>query len=154
MRGRLERIECGQPFGVFVDFAHTPDALTACLKALRQVTSGRVICVFGAGGDRDRQKRPLMGQAVQQGADLAVITSDNPRSEDPQAIADEVLEGFDDPAAAHVILDRVGGHPLGPGAAKPGDSVLLAGKGHETSQIIGDRADSAGRRRGGPPLAL
>ena len=65
MPGRLQRIECGQPFGVFVDFAHTPDALTGCLKALRQVTGGRVICVFGAGGDRDRQKRPLMGRAVQ-----------------------------------------------------------------------------------------
>ena len=137
VRGRLERIECGQPFGVFVDFAHTPDALTACLKALRQATSGRVICLFGAGGDRDRQKRPLMGRAVQQGADLAVITSDNPRSEDPQAIAAEILEGFDNPAAARVILDRVAAIHWALAAARRGDSVLLAGKGHETSQIIG-----------------
>ena len=104
--GRLERIECGQPFGVFVDFAHTPDALTGCLQALRQVTAGRLICVFGAGGDRDRQKRPLMGRAVEHGADLAVVTSDNPRSEDPHAIIADILAGFERPADAQVIADR------------------------------------------------
>ncbi len=92
--GRLERIECGQPFGVFVDFAHTPDALTGVLKTLRQVTAGRLICVFGAGGERDRQKRPLMGRAVEQGADVAILTNDNPRHEDPQAIFRDVLDGF------------------------------------------------------------
>ena len=83
--GRLERIECGQPFSVFVDFAHTPDALTGVLKTLRQVTAGRVICVFGAGGQRDRQKRPLMGRAVEKRADVAILTNDNPRHEDPLA---------------------------------------------------------------------
>jgi UDP-N-acetylmuramoyl-L-alanyl-D-glutamate--2,6-diaminopimelate ligase len=137
VRGRLERIECGQPFGVFVDFAHTPDALTACLQTLRRAASGRVICLFGAGGDRDRQKRPLMGRAVERGADLAVVTSDNPRSEDPRAIADEIVEGFEDPAAAKVILDRAAAIRWALAEAKPGDCVLLAGKGHETSQIIG-----------------
>ena len=137
--GRLQRIECGQPFGVFVDFAHTPDALIGCLKTLRQVTTGRVICVFGAGGDRDRHKRPLMGRAVESGADLAVITSDNPRSEDPQAIADEILEGFQAPAAARVILDRVEAIRWALAQAAPGDCVLIAGKGHETDQIIGNQ---------------
>ena len=137
--GRLQRIECGQPFGVFVDFAHTPDALIGCLKALREVTAGRVICVFGAGGDRDRKKRPLMGQAVEHGADIAVVTSDNPRSEDPQAIADEILEGFQAPATARVLLDRVEAIHWSLGHAVPGDCVLIAGKGHETEQIIGDQ---------------
>ncbi len=154
VRGRLERIECGQPFGVFVDFAHTPDALTACLKALRQATSGRVICLFGAGGDRDRQKRPLMGRAVQQGADLAVITSDNPRSEDPQAIADEVLKGFDDPAAAHVILDRVAAIHWALAAATARRQRALGRQRTRDQPDHRRRADSAGRRRGGPPLAL
>jgi UDP-N-acetylmuramoyl-L-alanyl-D-glutamate--2,6-diaminopimelate ligase len=139
VRGRLQRIECGQPFGVFVDFAHTPDALTGCLKSLRKATAGRVICLFGAGGDRDRQKRPLMGRAVEQGADLAVVTSDNPRSEDPRSIAAEILQGFDNPAAAQVILDRVEAIRWVLQNARPGDCVLLAGKGHETSQIIGQQ---------------
>ena len=98
--GRLERIECGQPFGVFVDFAHTPDALTNVLKALRQVTAGRLICVFGAGGERDRQKRPLMGRAVEQGADLAILTNDNPRHEDPLAIFPRRARRFRQPRRA------------------------------------------------------
>jgi len=84
--GRMERIECGQPFNVFVDYAHTPDALASVLGSLRQVTAGRLICIFGAGGQRDREKRPLMAQAVEASADLAVITDDNPRREDPARI--------------------------------------------------------------------
>jgi UDP-N-acetylmuramoyl-L-alanyl-D-glutamate--2,6-diaminopimelate ligase len=136
--GRLERIECGQPFGVFVDFAHTPDALSACLHALRQVTAGRLICVFGAGGDRDRSKRPLMGQTVENAVDLAVVTSDNPRSEDPQAIADEILEGFRAPSAGRVILDRAAAIQWALSAARPSDCVLIAGKGHEHYQILGN----------------
>ncbi|HEX3727547.1 MAG TPA: UDP-N-acetylmuramoyl-L-alanyl-D-glutamate--2,6-diaminopimelate ligase, partial [Pirellulales bacterium] len=92
--GRLERIECGQPFGVFVDFAHTSQALEASLETLREVTSGRLICVFGAGGNRDVQKRPLMGQVVESLSDVAIVTSDNPRLEDPRAIAADVLAGF------------------------------------------------------------
>ena len=135
--GRLERIECGQPFRVFVDFAHTPDALAAALAALREVTQQRLICVFGAGGDRDRQKRPLMGRAVELGADLAVITNDNPRSEDPQTIAGEILSGFRKPSAVRQILDRREAIAWALGEARPGDCVLIAGKGHEKQQIIG-----------------
>ena len=136
--GRLQRIECGQPFGVFIDYAHTPDALTAALKSLRQVISGRLICVFGAGGDRDRQKRPLMGREAERLADCVVLTSDNPRSEDPLEIVDEILEGFRQPPAAHVIIDRSDAIHWALAHAQPGDCVLIAGKGHEDYQIIGD----------------
>ncbi len=136
--GRLQRIECGQPFSVFVDFAHTPDALAASLRALRQVTSGRLICVFGAGGDRDRQKRPLMGREAERLADCVVLTSDNPRSEDPLEIIDEILEGFRQPPAAQVIVDRTAAVHWALAHAEPGDCVLIAGKGHEAYQMVGD----------------
>jgi UDP-N-acetylmuramoyl-L-alanyl-D-glutamate--2,6-diaminopimelate ligase len=136
--GRLERIECGQPFGVFVDFAHTPHALAGCLRTLRSLVDGRLICVFGAGGDRDRKKRPLMGRAVEAGADLAVVTSDNPRAEDPQTIIHDLLGGFRQPAAAKVVPDRAEAIHWALAAAEPGDCVLIAGKGHENSQIVGD----------------
>ncbi len=136
--GRLERIECGQPFGVFVDFAHTPDALTGILKTLRQVTAGRVICVFGAGGQRDRQKRPRMGRAVEQGAHVAILTNDNPRHEDPHSIFHDVVEGFHNPAVVEVIPDRVEAIHRALRLAGPGDCVLIAGKGHENYQIVGD----------------
>ena len=136
--GRLERIECGQPFSVFVDFAHTADALTAALRTLRGVTRGRLICVFGAGGDRDRRKRPLLAQAVEHDADLAVVTSDNPRTEDPQAIIADVLEGFRHPGDAEVVADRAEAIRFALRSARPADCVLIAGKGHETHQIVGD----------------
>jgi UDP-N-acetylmuramoyl-L-alanyl-D-glutamate--2,6-diaminopimelate ligase len=135
--GRLQRIECGQPFGVFIDYAHTPDALEGCLQALRDVTAGRLICVFGAGGDRDERKRPLMGHAVESGCDLAIVTNDNPRTEAPQAIFDDILEGFDRPADALVIPDRADAIRRALTSAGPGDCVLIAGKGHEIYQIIG-----------------
>jgi UDP-N-acetylmuramoyl-L-alanyl-D-glutamate--2,6-diaminopimelate ligase len=134
----LQRIECGQPFSVFIDYAHTPDALAGSLQALRSVTSGRLICVFGAGGDRDRQKRPLMGQEAERLADCTVLTSDNPRHEDPREIVDEILEGYQRPAAAMVILDRSEAIQLALTKAQPGDCVLIAGKGHEAYQIFGD----------------
>jgi UDP-N-acetylmuramoyl-L-alanyl-D-glutamate--2,6-diaminopimelate ligase len=137
--GRLERVECGQPFGVFVDFAHTPDALREVLKTLRHVTPGRVICVFGAGGERDRQKRPLMGRAVEEGSHAAILTNDNPRSEDPRAIFRDVLGGCLCPQAVQVVPDRVEAIHRTLAAARPGDCVLIAGKGHEDYQIIGDR---------------
>jgi UDP-N-acetylmuramoyl-L-alanyl-D-glutamate--2,6-diaminopimelate ligase len=136
--GRLQRIECGQPFSVFVDYAHTPDALTLCLKALRATTSGRLICVFGAGGNRDQAKRPLMGRAVEEAADIAVITSDNPRHEDPRDIIDEIRSGFETPKAARVVVDRTEAIRWTLAQALPGDCVLIAGKGHEHYQIIGD----------------
>lgn len=135
--GRMEAVECGQAFGIFVDYAHTDDALRRCLSALRQLTAGRVICVFGAGGDRDRTKRPLLGKAAGL-ADIAVVTSDNPRSEDPQQIIRDVLAGF--PAAAprpYVEVDREQAIAWAIAQAEPGDCVLVAGKGHETEQIIG-----------------
>lgn len=137
--GRLERIECGQPFSVFVDFAHTPDALTNTLETLREVIEGRLICVFGAGGDRDRQKRPLMARAVETLADVAVITNDNPRTEDPNVIIRELLDGCDHPSEMKVLPDRAKAIHWALAQAQPGDCVLIAGKGHETYQIIGDQ---------------
>jgi len=134
--GRLQRIECGQPFSVFIDFAHTPDALAGTLQALRNVISGRLICVFGAGGDRDRRKRPLMGQAAEKLADCTVLTSDNPRNEDPRDIVAEILEGFEQPAAARVIIDRTEAIHWALAQAQPGDCLLIAGKGHEDYQIV------------------
>ena len=135
--GRLEAVECGQPYSILVDYAHTPDALRRCITGLRQLTAGRVICVFGAGGDRDRLKRPLLGQAAA-GADMAVLTSDNPRTEDPWQIMQDVLTGL--PANArqpHIESDRVEAIQWALSQAQPGDCVLVAGKGHETEQIYG-----------------
>jgi UDP-N-acetylmuramoyl-L-alanyl-D-glutamate--2,6-diaminopimelate ligase len=137
--GRLERIECGQPFGVFVDYAHTPDALTGVLAALRDVTRGRLLCVFGAGGDRDRSKRPLMGRAVEQAADVAIVTSDNPRGESPLKIIDDVLSGFEDRFHPRAIVDRGEAIAWALSQARAGDCVLIAGKGHEDYQQIGEK---------------
>jgi len=136
--GRMEPVVCGQPFGVVIDYAHTPDALVACLKALRTVTAGRVICVFGAGGDRDRQKRPQMGTVVERLADLAVITSDNPRSEDPRVIAENVRRGFSSPATAKIVTDRAAAIAFALREARAGDCVVIAGKGHESYQVVGN----------------
>jgi UDP-N-acetylmuramoyl-L-alanyl-D-glutamate--2,6-diaminopimelate ligase len=135
--GRLERIECGQPFGLFVDRAHTPKALSTCLKTLREVVRGRLICVFGAQGERCQGRRPLLGRAVERGADLAVITDDNPRDEDPQAIIECILGGLKFPAEAEVIPDRAEAIAWALSQARPGDGVLIAGKGHRTQQIAG-----------------
>ena len=137
--GRLECIVRG-PFDVFVDFAHTPDALDQVLKALRPLVSGRLIVVFGAGGDRDPTKRPEMGAAVSRHADVVVVTSDNPRTEDPAAIVAQVSAGVTaaDPAADPVeIVSRRDAIRWALGRARPGDAVLLAGKGHETYQVVG-----------------
>lgn len=135
--GRMERLSCGQPFEVFVDYAHTDDALKRCLQSLKSITPGRVLCVFGAGGDRDRAKRPLLGRAALL-ADAAIVTSDNPRSEAPLAIIDEIVGGM---SSAHVkpIIepDRATAIRMALDLARPGDSILIAGKGHENEQIIG-----------------
>jgi UDP-N-acetylmuramoyl-L-alanyl-D-glutamate--2,6-diaminopimelate ligase len=137
--GRLERVHCGQRFEVFVDYAHTDDALRRCLNSLRSVTPGRLICVFGAGGDRDRTKRPLLGRASQL-ADLPIVTSDNPRSEPPERIAADLLDGFDPSGPQPVVeLDRARAIRRAMRLARPGDSVLIAGKGHENEQIFHDR---------------
>lgn len=137
--GRMERVIAGQAFDVFVDFAHTADALHRSLANLRRVCSQRIIVVFGAGGDRDRNKRPKMAQAVL-GADMIVVTSDNPRTEDPQRIVDDILAGFAPSfPPLRVELDRRAAISWALDQARPGDCVLIAGKGHETEQIIGTK---------------
>ncbi|MEZ5406711.1 MAG: UDP-N-acetylmuramoyl-L-alanyl-D-glutamate--2,6-diaminopimelate ligase [Acidimicrobiales bacterium] len=140
VRGRFELVDGGQPFHVAVDYAHTPDALEAVITAGREVTAGRVIVLFGCGGDRDHDKRPEMGAVVDRLADVAVVTSDNPRSEDPDAIIAAVVSGMGpDPERVRVEPDRRRAVALALSLAAPGDLVLLAGKGHETTQVIGDR---------------
>lgn len=135
--GRMERIDCGQGFGVFVDYAHTPEALEAVLRSLRALTAGRLICVFGAGGDRDRGKRPLMAKAVEAWADVAVITDDNPRHEDPSKIRRDILCGFESLDAIVTKPDRAEAVAWALDQAVPGDCVLIAGKGHEEFQSVG-----------------
>ena len=136
--GRFERVDAGQDFAVVVDYAHTPDGLAALLAAAREMSEGRVIVVFGCGGDRDRGKRPLMGAVAASSADVAVLTSDNPRSEDPAAIIDEVRSGAS--AAANLVVepDRAAAIKLAVAQARRGDVVVIAGKGHETGQVVGD----------------
>jgi UDP-N-acetylmuramoyl-L-alanyl-D-glutamate--2,6-diaminopimelate ligase len=138
--GRFERVDCGQPFLVAVDYAHTDDALRNAIQVARELTSGRVITLFGCGGDRDRTKRPLMGMAAAELSDFVVLTSDNPRSEDPLGIMNDVMVGlgrFDTPHVAEPDRARAIRRALE--EAKPGDVVLLAGKGHETYQVLKDR---------------
>jgi UDP-N-acetylmuramoyl-L-alanyl-D-glutamate--2,6-diaminopimelate ligase len=130
--GRMEPIEEGQPFGVFVDFAHTPDSLDNVLRAARELTEGRLHAVFGAGGDRDRAKRPLMGEAAATRADRVIVTSDNPRSEQPEAIIAEVIEGTGPDVEREP--DRRKAIELAFATAEPGDVVVIAGKGHEQGQ--------------------
>jgi UDP-N-acetylmuramoyl-L-alanyl-D-glutamate--2,6-diaminopimelate ligase len=136
--GRLEPIDCGQPFSVFVDYAHTDDALRRVINSLQSVTSGQVLCVFGAGGDRDRTKRPLLGEAASH-ADFVIVTSDNPRTEEPQGIIEEIVSGFPPGFANfHLEPDRERAIEFALSEAQPGDCVLIAGKGHETEQIVGE----------------
>lgn len=136
VEGRLERVENQRGVGVFVDYAHTPHALRVVLEALRPVTRGRLVVVFGCGGDRDRGKRPLMGAVASELADVVVVTSDNPRSEDPMAIIEDILQGVEGDAL--VEPDRRRAIRLALEDRQPGDVVLIAGKGHEDYQIIGD----------------
>jgi UDP-N-acetylmuramoyl-L-alanyl-D-glutamate--2,6-diaminopimelate ligase len=132
--GRFEPIDEGQGFAVLVDYAHTPDSLENVLRAARRLTAGRVISVFGAGGDRDRDKRPKMGRAGAELSDLAVVTSDNPRSERPEAIVAEVVAGAGDASGVEVEVDRRAAIALALGRAEAGDTVVIAGKGHEQGQ--------------------
>jgi UDP-N-acetylmuramoyl-L-alanyl-D-glutamate--2,6-diaminopimelate ligase len=134
--GRFEAVDEGQPFAVLVDYAHTPDSLENVLRTARDFAQNRVICVFGCGGDRDRGKRPLMGRIAAELADLAIVTSDNPRSEDPAAIIAEILAGAVD---AEVEPDRRAAIALAVGEAREGDVVVIAGKGHEQGQQFADR---------------
>jgi UDP-N-acetylmuramoyl-L-alanyl-D-glutamate--2,6-diaminopimelate ligase len=134
--GRFEAVDEGQPFSVLVDYAHKPDALEKVLRAARELTTGRLVCVFGCGGDRDRGKRPLMGEVAIRLADRVIVTSDNPRSEDPQAIIDEILTGA---PGAEVEPDRAAAIERALTGAREGDVVVIAGKGHELGQQIGER---------------
>jgi len=136
--GRFEPIDEGQDFAVLVDYAHTPDSLENVLRAARPLTAGRLISVFGAGGDRDRDKRPKMGRAGTEGSDLAIVTSDNPRSEDPGAIIAEILDGIEGSDGVEVEPDRRAAIARALGAAEPGDTVVIAGKGHEQGQEFED----------------
>ncbi len=153
--GRMEKVEAGQCFGVIVDYAHTEDSLAKLLDAVREIATGKVITLFGCGGDRDRTKRPLMGAVAVNKSDLAIVTTDNPRTEDPRAVIGEIEGGMaasgtrvDSPAAALqiipgktpylVIPDRAAAISTAIMLAGPGDVVVLAGKGHEDYQIIGN----------------
>ena len=138
--GRMERVVINpdQPVSVIVDYAHTPDSLQNALTAARPFVAGRLICVFGCGGDRDRTKRPQMGKIAYNLSDVAIVTSDNPRTEDPQRILTDILEGI--PATLpeeQVVCDRAAAIQSAIAQAQPGDCVLIAGKGHEDYQILG-----------------
>ena len=136
--GRLEPVEAGQPFRVLVDYAHTDDALEKVLTALRTIApAARILCVFGCGGDRDRTKRPRMGRVAERLADRVVVTSDNPRSEEPRAIIEEIVRGLERPREVVIEPDRRRAIERAIADARAGDVLLIAGKGHETYQIVG-----------------
>ena len=143
--GRLERIFPQLPFSLILDYAHTPDGLENALRSVRGFTRGRVLLVFGCGGDRDREKRAAMGSIAARLADFAVVTTDNPRSEDPASIIGQILAGAS-PGALLSVPDRTEAIRTALLAARPGDCVLIAGKGHETSQIFSDRTVSYDER--------
>ena len=137
--GRMEAIRIGQPFAVIIDFAHSSDALQATLAALPPQPGHRRLLVFGCGGDRDRGKRALMGEVACHYADFSWITSDNPRSESPERICHEIARGFSGSNHYRIVIDRAAAIEAALASAQPGDTVVIAGKGHETRQIIGDR---------------
>ena len=137
--GRLESIDEGQPYRVIVDFAHTPDALESVLTALRPATEGRLIVVFGCGGDRDAEKRPMMGEIAANSADVVIVTSDNPRSENPESIIKDVVAGLGDKGSHSALVNRMDAIAKAFAVARKGDTVLLAGKGDELFQYIGDQ---------------
>ncbi len=162
--GRFQPVDEGQPFAVLVDYAHTPDSLENVLRAARSLSAGRLICIFGCGGDRDRGKRPQMGRIAAELADAVVVTSDNPRSEDPEAIVAEVRAGAAGAAEVEAVVDRRAAIARGVERAGPGDVVVIAGKGHEQGQEFAggrklpfddvDVAREALRRRLAPATAL
>ena len=135
VRGRMERIKADVPYSIFIDFAHTPDGLLNLLQTARQFTKNRIILVFGCGGDRDKSKRSMMGKIAQIHCDIPVVTSDNPRNEDPNSIISDILSGFDDPKNVIAVADRKEAIAQALSIAEEGDTVLVAGKGHEAYQI-------------------
>lgn len=144
--GRLERVDCQQDFAVIIDYAHTQDALLNVLTSIRKTTSSKIILVFGCGGDRDRTKRPAMGSVASHLADFSFITSDNPRSEEPRAIIDEIIEGYEGEHYT-VVVDREKAIGQALKMARKGDVVLIAGKGHEDYQIFKDRTIKFNERK-------
>ena len=145
--GRLESVDCGQDFGVYVDYAHKPDALEKVLNCIRPLVRGRLITVFGCGGDRDKGKRPIMGRIAAEKSDFVILTSDNPRSERPGTILREIEKGIDDRSKVRVCEDREEGIRRAILMAERGDVVLIAGKGHETYQIFADEVKPFDDRR-------
>ena len=140
--GRFERVEIEHPFSVIVDYAHTPDGLENVLRTAKQFVQGRLIVVFGCGGDRDRAKRPIMGELAAKYADHVIVTSDNPRSEDPEFIISQIMDGIQSPESrrrTETITDRRTAIACALDMGRPGDVVLIAGKGHENYQILADR---------------
>lgn len=139
--GRVESVDAGQPFAVIVDYAHTPDGLENVLKTVKEFAKGRVLTVFGCGGDRDRTKRPIMGKIAAKYSDMAIVTSDNPRTEDPDLILKDIEQGLQEDQVPEnqymLIVDRRKAIQKAIEMASPDDVVLIAGKGHETYQIIG-----------------
>jgi UDP-N-acetylmuramoyl-L-alanyl-D-glutamate--2,6-diaminopimelate ligase len=134
--GRLEKVDLGQTFTALVDYAHSPDSVKSVLETLRKSTTEKVIAVLGCGGDRDKSKRPLMGAALLAGSDVAIFTSDNPRSEDPAQIIKEMVSGLTLSATSSIEIDRKQAIEIAVAAAKPGDVVVILGKGHEPGQEI------------------
>ena len=135
-RGRFEAVNAGQPFGAFIDYAHSPDSVERVLQACREMTSGRVISVLGCGGDRDKSKRPMMGRALLQGSAIAIFTSDNPRSENPEQILKDMTEGLEVIEPSRVISERRQAIEYAVSLARPKDLVIVLGKGHEQGQEI------------------
>lgn len=138
VKGRMELVPTDTPFSVIIDYAHTPDGLDNVIAAINQTRQGKLITLFGCGGDRDAGKRPLMGEIAAQGSDRVIVTSDNPRSEDPQAIIDDIMAGIKSRTKLHVEVDRRAAIAYALKKAKAGDVVLLAGKGQETCQVLAD----------------
>ncbi|MDD4802018.1 MAG: UDP-N-acetylmuramoyl-L-alanyl-D-glutamate--2,6-diaminopimelate ligase, partial [Syntrophomonas sp.] len=139
--GRFEPVDCGQDFTLIVDYAHTPDGLENILQTGQELQANRMITVFGCGGDRDRRKRPVMGRIAAQYSDFCIVTSDNPRSEEPEAIIDDIIPGLNEIENSHYakIVDRREAIHQAICIAKKGDLVIIAGKGHETYQIVKDK---------------
>jgi UDP-N-acetylmuramoyl-L-alanyl-D-glutamate--2,6-diaminopimelate ligase len=140
VKGRFEPVETGRDFYVFIDYAHTPDGIRNIMEALKEYEAGRKILVFGAGGDRDKSKRPLMGEVAGKYADFCILTSDNPRSENPKEIIAQIEEGIKKTNCPYVVIeDRREAIRYALSNAQKDDVIILAGKGHETYQIIGDK---------------
>lgn len=138
VKGRMETVPTDGDYTILIDYAHTPDALENVLESVREVASGRLVALFGCGGDRDRTKRPIMGRIASEIADLVIVTSDNPRTEKPEAIIADILEGMKDSSTPReVITDRIEAIEWAIEHHRPGDVIVLAGKGHEDYQIVG-----------------